>query len=96
MKSITKKVEAPAAFSPVPWEPADASALQALAAGTASPEQQKRALNWLVYQACGTYDLDYRPDAREHAFVSGRRFVGLECIKLLKVHPGAFTKKREE
>jgi len=78
---------------PPAWEPADASALQALARGDASPDQQQRALNWIIYDACGTYDLDYRPDARDHAFVSGRRFVGLELVKLLKVVTSTFVKK---
>lgn len=90
MTTPTKKVriEAPAAFAPPPWDLPDASAMQALARGDATPEQQKRALDWIIQKACGTYDLDYRPDAREHAFVSGRRFVGLEIVKLLKVNIG--------
>lgn len=91
MTPKAKKLEAPAAFAPIDWDLPDAAALQALSAGTATPEQQKRALNWIVYKACGTYDLDYRPDDREHAFTSGRRFVGLECVKLLKINTGALS-----
>jgi hypothetical protein len=63
---------------------ADFVALKALQAGTATPEQQQRALKWLIENACGTYDLSYRPESdRETAFAEGRRFVGLQIIKAL-------------
>lgn len=80
-----KVIEYPAAATPPPWEPSDAAAFQALERGTADAGQQKRALAWLIHTACGTYDLDFRPDQREHAFVSGRRFVGLNVVKMMKV-----------
>lgn len=86
----------PAACSPAPWEVADASALQAVARGEADAGQQQRALNWLINVACGTYDLDYRPDDREHAFVSGKRFVGLSIVKLLKINTGAMAAATKE
>lgn len=83
----------PSPVAPPAWELPDASALQALARGEATPEQQQRALNWIIHNACGTYDLDYRPDPRDHAAVSGRRFVGLEIVKLIKLNLGAFRKQ---
>ena len=82
----------PPPYMPPPWEPADATALQALVSGVANPDQQKRAVNWIINCACNTYDLEYRPDSRDHAFASGRRFVGLEIVKLLKVIPSKFVK----
>lgn len=82
----TKKIVHPSADFPATWELADASAFQALAKGEASEAQQKRVLNWLIYTACGTYDSDYRLDQREHAFVSGRRNIGLQIIKLLHIN----------
>jgi hypothetical protein len=85
---MAKKIEYPAAVAPPEWDKHDAAALQALAAGTASADQQQRALNWIIYKACGTYDLDYRPDPREHAAVSGKRMVGLSIITLIKVKLG--------
>lgn len=87
-----KFVEIPAQ-APAPYEIPDMSALQALEFGTATPEQQKRALNWVIVNACGTYDLEYRSDARDHAFASGRRFVGLQILKMLKLNVGKL--KRE-
>lgn len=85
------------AVAPAPWLPAeydvpDAGALQALARGEASPEQQQRALNWIINDACGTYDLEYRQDPRDHAFASGKRSVGLGIVKLLKLNLAIFKK----
>lgn len=91
--SKTKIVIHPSADFPANWDVADAYAIQALAQGIATPEQQQRALNWIIYNACGTYDSDYRPNEREHAFVSGKRNVGLQLVKLTKVNTGKLTKE---
>lgn len=83
-------IKYPEAATPPSWEHSDVAAFQALEKGTADASQQKRALKWLIENACGTYDLDYRPDAREHAFISGRRFVGLNVVKMLKLKLSTF------
>ena len=93
MSEKKKEIQAPPPYLPAEWQPADASALQALAYGTADADQQKRALNWIINQACATYDLEYRTDQRDHAFASGRRAVGLQIIKLLKVAVPKFVAK---
>ena len=90
-----KRMEGPAAFAHPAWELADASAMQAVARGDADAGQQQRVLNWIINSACGTYDLDYRPDQREHAFVSGRRFVGLEIVKMLKINTAALANAKK-
>lgn len=87
------RIEYPAAVTPSKWELADASAIQAVVKGEASPEQQRRAMNWIIYNCAAVNDLEYRPDQRDHAFVSGKRFVGLEIITLIKINVGAFRKK---
>lgn len=79
-------------FFPVDYELPDVAALQATMAGEATPEQQQRALTWIIYTACGTYDLDYRTEPRDHAFASGRRFVGLQIVKMLKLNKAALKK----
>ena len=91
-----KHVELPSAALPAQWDLPDASALQALARGEATPEQQQRALNWIIYDACGTYEFDYRVDPREHAMVSGKRHVGLQIVKLIKIHLGALKGRVSE
>ena len=90
-----KTTTPPAVYLPAEWDLADASAVQQLAAGTANADQQRRALNWIVYRAAGTDDVEYRPDARDHAFASGRRFVGLQIRKLMAINVGALHKGSE-
>ena len=80
----------PAVYEPAKWDTADASALQALVRGDAEPHQQQRAINWIIYNAALTYDLEYRTEPRDHAFASGRRFVGLQVLKMLKINTPAF------
>ena len=79
------------AWQPVETDPDDAEALKALVRGDASEEQQRRAVNWFITKAAGTYDLSFRSDAeggdRETAFAEGRRFVGLQAVKLINM-PG--------
>ncbi len=74
-----------------PWKPpkyddADAHSIRALHDGSASPEQQQRALNFIINSLACTYDLSYRPGSdRDTAFAEGKRFVGLQIVKFLKV-----------
>ena len=75
-----------APWYPPEYEKADIRALKNLAAGTASPEQQQRAMKWIIERACATYDLSYRPTSdRDTSFAEGRRFVGLQIVKALKL-----------
>lgn len=61
-------------------------ALKALAVGSASEGQQKRALNWILNVACGIGDTTFYPDSqRDSDFASGKRFVGLEIAALLNM-----------
>ena len=83
-------------IAPPEWEDADVLAVQALALGKAAPEQQQRALNWIIWSAAQTYEVGYRTDTRDHAFVSGRRFVGLQLVKMLKLNLMAINKKVSE
>lgn len=80
MKRRTEAVQPPA------YDRADVMAFKALVAGVANDAQQKRALNWIINQACGTYDLSFRPGIngeRDTSFAEGRRFVGLQIVKLV-------------
>lgn len=82
---MTKK---PASY---PWHPAIydeaiTGAIKSLNAGTANAGQQQRALKWIIEVLCGTYDLSYRPESdRDTAFAEGKRFVGSQLIKQLKL-----------
>lgn len=85
---MSKKTTQPDAFTPADFDIADVAAIKALERGTATEDQQKRALDWIINRAALTYDLDYRTESRDHAFSSGRRFVGLQIVKMLKLDLG--------
>lgn len=75
------------AWNPVPkYELADAGAIQALLRGEADAGQQKRALEWIINAAAGTYEVSYVPDSDQTIFAEGRRFVGLQIVKLMKLN----------
>jgi len=78
---------------PIEWEPADATALQALVRGDCPPHLQQRAIKFII-NMCGMRDLSYRYGGlegdRDTAFAEGKRFIGLQIGKLLerRVKPG--------
>jgi len=78
-------------WKPTRWDKPDAAAFQALARGEASPDQQKRALRFLVENIAGYYDISFRPESdRVSAFAEGKRFVGQQVVKLIALNMGAF------
>lgn len=89
-----------------PWHPPaydkqDVRAIQALAeyaagAGEApSPAECRRALDWIINTACGTYDEPFRPgDGSVRDYLLGRRSVGLAIVKLMKLRPGIFDNEQ--
>jgi len=72
-----------AADAPVRAELADAHALRALRRGAATPEQQQRALDWILTGACDVAGFQWRESARETDFALGRLFVGKQIGRLL-------------
>jgi hypothetical protein len=75
-------------WHPAPYDEAVTGALKALQSGTANAAQQQRALKWIIEPLCGTYDLSYRPGEdgeRDTAFAEGKRFVGQQIVKQLKL-----------
>lgn len=86
----------------LPWsEPkidkADVIALQQVAAGVGNAMHQKRVIDWIINYAADTYGLSFRPEEaggeRATAFAEGKRFVGLQIVKLLKIDPNIYTKE---
>lgn len=84
---------------PKPWQPylfeaADASAVQALARGEASADQQRRVLELVIHRLSCTYDLSYRPDStRDTDFAEGKRSVGLQLVKLTAINIGELERR---
>lgn len=91
-----KRVVAPSPILPPAWDLADASAIQALHRGEATPDQQQRALKWIIESAAGTYDMPYRPGGddgnRDTLFALGKQFVGQQVVKLLKLNLSALRR----
>lgn len=79
---VTKATRAQGPHIPPPYELADISAVQALARGDATPEQQQRVLKWVIERAAGAYEFNYYPTDRDTAFALGRSFVGQQLVKL--------------
>lgn len=69
------------------------AAVQALARGEATPDQQRDALNFIINQAAATYGTSFQLEGdRETAFAEGRRFVGNQLVKLTKLSLNALRK----
>lgn len=86
----------PPAFQPGEWELADVNAIQALERGTATKEQQKRALEWILYQACKFADFPFRPGEdgrRDTDFALGRQFPAKQIVKLMRLNLGALPRR---
>lgn len=88
------------AWMPVAYDVPEIAAVKALALGEATAVQQQLALKWMIENAAGTYDLSYRSDAdggeRETAFAEGRRFVGLQLVKLINLPPRVVAAMRDK
>lgn len=93
-----KKILAP--WTPPDYEPADASAMQALLRGEADSYQQQRALKWIIEKAAGTYDQSFYPGAedgrRNTDFAEGRRFVGNAVVKLTRLDVSTLVRRTND
>ena len=76
-------------LAPPDYVKADVHALRACASGTASEDQQKRSIKYIIEKVCGTYDCAFRPgDAdRETNLALGKQRVGQILVHLLKTAP---------
>jgi hypothetical protein len=81
--------------APPDAEAADAHALRALHEGTASPEQQKRALAWVLQKACEVGGMPWWPDDRSTSFALGRLFVGKQIGRLLICDLSTLTRRSD-
>lgn len=71
----------------IPDDIVDGYAIQALATGTATEDQQKRAFNCIVRELCGTYDMTFDPESeRVSAFNEGKRHIGRVLVGLLSTN----------
>ena len=102
----SRKVPAPSTSEPInvpkqkAWAPpdyalADIYAIQAVASGRASPDQQKRAMDYIIRVLAGTYDMAYRPDsARDTDFALGKQWVGQCLVFFVNINPGVLKESK--
>lgn len=87
------------AYKPARYENHEAFAIKALAAGEATPEQQRTALSWIVQGAAGLDDLAWFPGGlegdRATSFAAGRRFVGSQIYKLVNIRSDILEKPKD-
>lgn len=84
---------------PSSWEIPDAAAIQALQRGDASSEQQRHALTFIVNTLAATYDVSFRTGVdgdRVTAFAEGKRWVGLQIVKLCNLSLATLRKQPGE
>lgn len=81
------------AFSISDYVKADVRAVKAVAEGTASSADQKRAFQWILRKASAAQDVSFRPGEPDvTAYLEGRRSVGLAMLKLLSINPETLAK----
>jgi hypothetical protein len=94
---MARKPVSHAPWVPPPYTLADAHAWRAMVGGTASADQQRRAAQWLIERVCGTYEMSFRPEGdRETIFAEGRRFVGLQLVKIINMPAELLARMRSE
>lgn len=68
------------------YESGHVAAAKALMKGEARPDQQIEFMKWLVNNACLYNDVAWEPDSdRTSSFEAGRRYVGVQVIKLTQI-----------
>lgn len=81
-------------FAPASYDNSIISAVQALARGNASEDQQKRALEWIITGAAMTYQETFVPGEPDVSdYLAGRRNVGLQIVKLIHLKPSQVQKE---
>lgn len=69
------------------WDGPIVAAIKALGKGTARPDQQIAAIQYIIETMSGAYNLSFRPDilggSRETDFSEGRRYVGLQLRRVI-------------
>lgn len=84
-------------WSECQWEAADASAIQALFRGDASPDQQQRAINFIVSDVAAVPYLAFDATSeRNTTFALGKQAVGHKIIQLSRLNLNQFVKSDKQ
>ena len=83
-------------WAPATYHLADLHAVRAVSWGTATEDQQKRAMRWIIEKAADTYGPSFfGNDQLDMAHHEGRRFVGLQLVKAINMPASVLEKLRE-
>ncbi len=86
-------------WDPAAVEPAELTAIRALAAGVATQQQQQAFIRWLV-RASGVEEMTFRPGGddgrRASDFAEGKRFVALQFFTLAKTYVADNSRPEKE
>ncbi len=82
-----KPIPTPSPIEPAPFDDIIVHGIHALADGDASPQQQKKVLEWIINAASRAAGPGhYQPESpRNTDFALGRAFVGQQIIGILKI-----------
>jgi hypothetical protein len=70
----------------------EAVAIKALNAGTATADQQKRGLDWIIKKACMIGGISMTDDPHHTSFNEGKRFVGANILFVINEPKSKFDK----
>ena len=87
-------------YHPAKYTDQDIAAIQCVFEGIATKDQQRRAMDWIVNNVCGYYDLSFYPGEgggrRETDFAEGKRYCAAQIVKMLKLKVGEQNANREK
>lgn len=96
-KISSPKIAGPPWFSCQTWEPADASAIQALFRGDANEAQQKRAIQFIVNDLCALQYWPFDPESQRNTDMAlGKHNVAHAIVRLSRLNVSQFTKETTE
>lgn len=73
---------------------ADIAAIKALYIGEASPDQQKRALTWIIQKMSNVSGSSFDSDPATYGFKEGKRKIGIDLTYVLSTSLDVFKTKK--
>ena len=83
-------------YEPARLRVSDAVAIQAIAGGTATEEQQRSGIKWILDHACALPVWAYRESQRESDIALGRHFVGQHIVSAMNANVSKLKKAEEK
>lgn len=75
---------------------AEVCAIKALFAGTAEADQQRIAVDYIVYKLCRTYELPFGKTDAETNLAIGKAYIGSQLVGISQINMKTFSNKPED